>query len=193
MQQCSFSTMGVEQQHGSYATMKRLHPDYGLQTLAARGYLHSCRALFSPEEFSSVIDKLQKELTKLEHKQPHKVGGRSMFLQRMLANDELAVPEVEDAETADQPAQVLQQQHRLRIAQQLWQALPAAKRAQSRLLGPRFGLLASLDGSTVHPGLHFKAPSRETSVCSAQKQLVITKTGPSWKSCAVNSEKLGSL
>ena len=129
MRACSFSTMGVEQQHGSYATMKRLHPDYGLLTLAARGYLHSCRALFNPEESLAAMEKLQREQQKLEKRQPHKVGGRSMFLQHMLTKDELPLSEAEDLPPSGQRPQVLEQQHRLRIAQQLWEAMPAAKRA----------------------------------------------------------------
>ena len=130
LQQCSFSTMGVEQQHGSYATMKRHHPGYGLQSLAARGYLHSCRALFSPEEMASVLEKFQKEQEKLQRKQPHKVGGRSMFLQRMLAAEETAVHEDSVLTSPHHSPQLQHQQHRLRLAQTLWQTLPPAERAQ---------------------------------------------------------------
>ena len=119
MRECSFSTMGVEQQHGSYATMKRL--------LAARGYLHSCRALFNPEESVAVLEKLQREQEKMERKQPHKVGGRSMFLQRMLTKDELTLSNDASSTPGEQRPQVLQQQHRLRIAKQLWQTLPGAE------------------------------------------------------------------
>ena len=50
MRECSFSTMGVEQQHGSYASLHRFHPDLGLKSLSTRGYLHSCRALLHPSE-----------------------------------------------------------------------------------------------------------------------------------------------
>ena len=124
MQQCSFSTMGVEQQHGSYATMKRHHPDYGIHTLAARGYLHSCRALYSPEESVAVLEKFQAEQEKLERKQPHKVRGRSMFLQRMLASDEMSESGDSMLTSHQQSAQLVQQHQRLRLAQTLWQTLP---------------------------------------------------------------------
>ena len=130
MLECSFSTMGVEQQHGSYATMRRLHPDYGLRTLAARGYLHSCRTLFSEDESVAALQKLQREQERLERKQPHKVGGRSMYLQRMLAKDELVVPEQEGHHPAAQTTPQTQQQQRLRVAQQLWLSMPAGEREQ---------------------------------------------------------------
>ena len=47
MAEASWTSMGVEQQHGSCALMRRLHPEYGLETLAQRAFLHSCRHLFT--------------------------------------------------------------------------------------------------------------------------------------------------
>ena len=46
MREASWSSMGVEQQHGSCASMRRTHPEYGAETLAQRAFLHSCRHLF---------------------------------------------------------------------------------------------------------------------------------------------------
>ena len=43
MQQCSFSTHFTERQHASAATLKRYHPDYDVNFLAARAYLHTFR------------------------------------------------------------------------------------------------------------------------------------------------------
>ena len=68
MGECSFTTMGVEQQHGSYATVHRLHPDYSLQSLSTRGFLHSCRALFQDDEHRQMHERLKQLEGKLERK-----------------------------------------------------------------------------------------------------------------------------
>jgi len=45
MQEIGWSTMTVEQQHGSVATLRRLHPEYGVETLTSRAMAMMLRRL----------------------------------------------------------------------------------------------------------------------------------------------------
>ena len=129
MKECSFSTIGVEQQHGSYAALHRLHPEYGLKTLSTRGYLHSCRGLFARPEPTAAMQRVEQQLEKLERKQPHKVGGRSMFLQDMLVKESQPVSvDTNLSDEASGSTSAVRQQQRLRQADLLWKTLTAKER-----------------------------------------------------------------
>ena len=141
LQQCSFTTMGVEQQHGSYATVHRLHPEYGLQTLSTRGFLHSCRALLQSSQDAAVVDQLQRLETKLEKKQPNKVGGRSMFLQEMLTKSEAR--DLHNPSSVQGPGHTVfsLQQAVLQSASQAWKSMPHADKARYDQLALRYSQL----------------------------------------------------
>ena len=126
LQECSFSTMGVEQQHGSYATMHRLHPDYSMQSLSTRGFLHSCRALFHESEDLQIQKRLEQLVAKLDRKQPNKVGGRSMFLQEMLTQSETRELQSGSAATGSDHDVFAQQQVVLKSAARAWKSLSHA-------------------------------------------------------------------
>ena len=54
LKEVSWSSTGVEQQHGSCATVRRLHPDIGVEALSLRAFLHACRHFFHTQDSAHV-------------------------------------------------------------------------------------------------------------------------------------------
>eukprot|EP00974_Lingulodinium_polyedra_P096110 9315106-Lingulodinium_polyedra.AAC.1 len=84
MAEVNWATTTTEQQHASVTLMQRHHPDYDLDKLLVRAGLHTFRKLLpglTPEE--KELQKLEKQLDRLEARQPDKVSGRLMFFKNM--------------------------------------------------------------------------------------------------------------
>ena len=56
MREISWSTLPVEQAHGSTGSIHKLHPMMGSEVISRRSMLHMSRALFFPERSSSDCD-----------------------------------------------------------------------------------------------------------------------------------------
>ena len=80
MQHTEFSTLTVEQAHGSLSTVLRSHKQMSQERLAMRSYAHSLRALFAKAPVDSIARSLAAKKEKMQKPQPQKVTGRHMFL-----------------------------------------------------------------------------------------------------------------
>ena len=84
LREASWTTIGVEQQHGSCAVMHKKHPSYELETLAQRAYLHAHRALLSETPLSQrqrqLLQKAQADGPKAD-----RLTGRHVFIQDLFA------------------------------------------------------------------------------------------------------------
>ena len=84
LQQASWSSMAVEQAHGSSATIRRFHPELALDQHLARAYLHQCRHLFTPTEEQQAQEALEKRLCRLQSRRGS-VTGRNLFFKDLVA------------------------------------------------------------------------------------------------------------
>jgi hypothetical protein len=84
MQGVPWSSISVEQAHGSCAVLHRLHPLYGPDMICKRGLIHQCRHLFqtSPEEKRA--QRLAAQTAALAAKQPQKTSGRHAFFAQLM-------------------------------------------------------------------------------------------------------------
>lgn len=77
----AWTTLTVEQQHGSLASLRRLHPEYGSDTLTARATVLQMRRLLpKPSDEERELMRLSKGIRKLLAKQPSKAAGRQALL-----------------------------------------------------------------------------------------------------------------
>ena len=72
MQYIPWSTIAAEQGHGSQAAVHRYHPRYGDEMLGMRSFIHQILAMFRVEKPRRLITKANKELARLEKKNPEK-------------------------------------------------------------------------------------------------------------------------
>lgn len=79
LREIHWSSIGVEQAHGSLAVLKRFHPDYTMETLLTRAFVHQFRALFAAEAEDSQLEKYAKRHAKLSAKRPRKQRGQGQF------------------------------------------------------------------------------------------------------------------
>ena len=79
-----WSTSAHEQGHGSAAIVHKLHPGYSTQRITARGFLHICRALYSPPPVNALLKKTEAAIARLDRKQPQQTGGQQMFLKDLM-------------------------------------------------------------------------------------------------------------
>ena len=85
MSQTPWTTMDVEQAHGSLAVCHRFHPDLSASHLAMRSYLHMSRACFAPTKQEIALAKLQRQLEQLGRQNPNKIRGTSLFVAQVSA------------------------------------------------------------------------------------------------------------
>ena len=80
--ECLWGTVAAEQFHASAATLMRLHPEYGVETLMARALLLQINRLMhrAGDEEKSML-KLQKKLFHLQQKQPEQLRAHNLFVQ----------------------------------------------------------------------------------------------------------------
>lgn len=81
LQDVGWTTLPVEQQHGSVASLRRLHPEYGTATLTARALVLMLRRLLpSQSREERELARLSQQLNRLLSKQPSKIGARQAML-----------------------------------------------------------------------------------------------------------------
>lgn len=71
----SWSTLGVEQGHGSAAAIRRLHTQFTVTTIAARATLHQLRTLWNPPKVEGRLRAIDAGLSRLEAKKPSEDDG----------------------------------------------------------------------------------------------------------------------
>ena len=121
MQDCPWSSASVEQQHASATVIKRLHPEYGQETLMVRAFLHSMRLLLpglSPDE-----KKLKREglrLQRLRATNPDKITGRHVYVQDLVSVGMAIKSSASSSAAPANMSQIILQKHG-----QSWQRMPA--------------------------------------------------------------------
>ena len=75
-----WSTLLVEQGHGSTAASHRLRPTYAIDMLAKRALLHQCRHLFFPSLYDKAQQKLNTKREVLQRRNPKKSSGQTAYL-----------------------------------------------------------------------------------------------------------------
>ena len=83
--QVPWTTLAVEQAHGSIACMHRFHPDMSAEHLALRSFLNTARSLFdvSPEE--KMIRRLEAQLERTFARNFNKVSATAVFVAELRA------------------------------------------------------------------------------------------------------------
>ena len=76
---CPWTTTVCEQLHGSVSLIHRQHPDYELNMLVARSFLHMLRSLPSMAAEELQVQKLQSELRQCTDQRVDSFGGRQVF------------------------------------------------------------------------------------------------------------------
>jgi hypothetical protein len=79
-----WSSKGVEQAHGSIASIHKLHKNYGADTLCCRTMLHQARRLFVPSAEVLAPEKSRQQIDKLQWSSKRRVSARNMFFMDMM-------------------------------------------------------------------------------------------------------------
>eukprot|EP00974_Lingulodinium_polyedra_P024829 2401071-Lingulodinium_polyedra.AAC.1 len=85
MGEVPWTTMVVEQGHGSMAAIRRQHHYYGKEMLCQRAFIHMLRPLFHEPEKPKAQVAFEKALESRRKKQPQKITGRHAFLADLAA------------------------------------------------------------------------------------------------------------
>ena len=86
MRDISWSTLPVEQQHGSMASLHRHHPEYTTETLVARTLVHHLYKLLPKvTKEQKQVDTMQRQIQALMNKHPSRASGRQLLLGRLFA------------------------------------------------------------------------------------------------------------
>ena len=153
MQQCSWSTLEVEQSHGSLASCHRASPDCLASTLAIRSFLHMCRAFFSEAPAVQAERRLQAKLERLQRPNPNMLRATSLWYQEVAGIVSTALGEQEHL-----PLQFWQK--RLTWAGEQWHGMTTAEKG-------RFTRLAEARRQEMWQDLHEK----QEAVATALRQL----------------------
>ena len=78
-----WSSILVEQAHGSAAVLQKFHPGLGLDQHLQRAYLHQCRHLFTVSEQEKQDLRLEAKIRRHE-RTPSRISGRNVFLQQLI-------------------------------------------------------------------------------------------------------------
>ena len=87
-----WSTLGVEQAHGSAAVMHR-HHTFSTDMLAARSFLHQCRHLAANTPVCQDVTRKDLQVQKLERKGSGLMSGRHLFLQWLMKEVKQGLPQ----------------------------------------------------------------------------------------------------
>ena len=87
-----WSTIGVEQVHGSMAVQHRQHQHITAMRLSTRAFLHSIRTYVSQSPAEQILARKDKRLARAVAKNPATVGGFSAFMSDMFALARQAQP-----------------------------------------------------------------------------------------------------
>ena len=81
LSQCSWSSLPAEQQHGSLSLLHRWHPEYGLDSLISRAFLHQVVRLIPREsDLDKKIARVMAKLSKIQRADPEKASGSHMLV-----------------------------------------------------------------------------------------------------------------
>ena len=80
MKEVHWSTVPVEQSHGSSAALRRSHRHYGVEMMAQRSFVHMMRPLFAASVEEGHMSTPKKQANVLARRQPQKVTGRHIFM-----------------------------------------------------------------------------------------------------------------
>ena len=72
---CSWSSVVVEQSHGSASTIKKQHSEHARDMLMQRSMIHMMRPLVSASQEEIALKRLKEKLDALKMKRPSKIGG----------------------------------------------------------------------------------------------------------------------
>lgn len=87
-----WTTVTVEQAHGSMAVLHKYHQTLTKAVLAHRTMLHQCRALFHPPQEQKVEARLAARVERLQSRRPQRLCGRQMFFRDLVAEAQSALP-----------------------------------------------------------------------------------------------------
>ena len=82
-QDVPFSTINVEQAHGSSATIQRFHPTLDMDVHMQRAYLHQCRRLFLPSQEERRQQLAAAKLERLRSHRKRSLSGRHVFFKNL--------------------------------------------------------------------------------------------------------------
>ena len=78
---CHWSSLSVEQAHGSWAVLRRFHPTCFWTTLVVRAFCHMLRALVVPIKVGRELKTLRERLRTLRSKVPERMHGANVLVQ----------------------------------------------------------------------------------------------------------------
>ncbi len=90
----NWSTILVEQSHGSIATVQKSHRLYSADVLSRHAFCHRVAILFR-QPVDSTLKGLENNVTKLAKKTPGRFNGKDLFIQECFAGAKQRVPEGE--------------------------------------------------------------------------------------------------
>jgi hypothetical protein len=85
LREVPWSTLGVEQAHGSVACIHKLHRGCGVETITCRALLHQARHLFVPSPEAKAEEKAKAQLEKLRRSAKKSVSARNLFFKDFVA------------------------------------------------------------------------------------------------------------
>ena len=88
----NFSTVAVEQAHGSAATVHRFHPSVGGHTLSLRAFVHMIRFHFLDSVEDRAADRLRARVLRLEKRNPRHISARHALVSEMFDNARECIP-----------------------------------------------------------------------------------------------------
>eukprot|EP00971_Amphidinium_carterae_P325342 6455568-Amphidinium_carterae.1 len=85
LQSCAWTSQVSERQHASTSLVKKHHPEYGLESLSSRSWMHFFNNfLFRQNASERVYRHHMQKLARAQRRQPNKCTGRQMFLKELM-------------------------------------------------------------------------------------------------------------
>jgi hypothetical protein len=157
-----WSTVTVEQAHGSMAAIHRLHPTMSSEVLAHRTMVHQCRNLFNKTQEAKEIERAEQKAEALRSRMPQRTHAKQLFLRELMVEAKNAL--TPGAKMSSQLRQALMRQH-----SELFQALDPAQqraleiRAQSHVAAQMQRTSDDLSHIKTHVALHQARLTQELS------------------------------
>ena len=85
LREVPFSTLGVEQAHGSVACIHKLHKGCGVETITCRALMHQARHLFVPSPEAKKDEQHMVRIARLRRSAKYSVSAKNMFFQDFVA------------------------------------------------------------------------------------------------------------
>ena len=113
-----WTSVPVEQAHGSCAVLHRAHPMYGSAMISTRAMLHQARHFFVQDPYGRAAERRAAKLVRLEKKQPHNIIVRNVFLRDLMQ-------EARSGLRQDERLSAASRQRVVRLHGALYKALPS--------------------------------------------------------------------